>query len=143
MRQRFFLLLSVAIIAAHWSWSFADWARSPPPIGNAGSIHDVGVFICMLTIVETPVLWGLLRGSGESFRSLGFGTRDIAVAFRSGRVLRGVGSLFVISIVVVPTIRAALARHADGGSTMLTVWGQEPVRALRWHAPHPHRPPLR
>ena len=72
------------------------------------------------------MLWALLRGSDESFKSLGLGTRELVHALRSGRVWRGIVALLILSLVVVPTIRATLALHAYGGSTVLAAWAREP-----------------
>ncbi len=96
--QNFWLLTSIGLVAADWAASLTSYAVGAPVV-FAGIRHLALYFAAQILIMST-IIWLLLRGSGESFAALGFGTRELGRALSSGVVWRAVGSVLLLDMLV-------------------------------------------
>jgi membrane protease YdiL (CAAX protease family) len=73
--QRFVLHVSIAGIAAYWTFLGIVGALTAPVDSVAAGVRDIALHTCAFAAVMTLVLDALMRGSGERLGDLGFGRR--------------------------------------------------------------------
>lgn len=73
--QRFVLYVSIAGIAAYWTFLGIVGALTAPVDSVASGVRDIALNTCAFAAVMTLVLDALMRGSGERLGDLGFGRR--------------------------------------------------------------------
>lgn len=73
--QRFVLHVSIAGIAAYWTFLGILGALTAPVDSVASGVRDIALHTCAFAAVMTLVVDALLRGSGERLGDLGFGRR--------------------------------------------------------------------
>jgi membrane protease YdiL (CAAX protease family) len=125
VRRRFFLLLSIAVIGASWASTATAYAFGVFTAEFHGA-RDVAFYVCKLTLIETTILWLLLRSSGERLANLGFGVSDLRLAARNPLVVRVIATLVLVGPVI-GNVTTNLARSGVvHGMPVVDSWLKEP-----------------
>lgn len=78
--KRIALPLSIAIISAHWIYSFSTALfRTGEPFRPTG-VSWLALYVCVKTVIVVAVIGPLLLANGERFASLGFSIGDLRAA---------------------------------------------------------------
>jgi membrane protease YdiL (CAAX protease family) len=135
VRQRFFLLLSIAIVGAYWAATVTSWALGINLIWVAG-IRDLVLRYSLIAAAEIVVIWLLLRGAGQRLVDLGCRPRDFRRALHPD-VARVIGFAVLLSIAVslLHNILAAagiVALVEPGPPAFLRALGRDPHDLPWW-----------
>lgn len=93
--HRFFLLASVALVAAYWSALATFYARNMV-VGSFEHVSDFARGYAVGVAVEIVIVWVLLRGSGERFADLGLSYATLRDALRTRQVYLAAVLLLVL-----------------------------------------------
>jgi membrane protease YdiL (CAAX protease family) len=83
--HQFFLLASIALIAAYWS-ACATLYANDVILASIEHVSDLVRYTAVFILVETALVWALLRGSGECLADLGLSIAAIRDASRTQQV---------------------------------------------------------
>lgn len=93
--HRFFLLASLALIAAYWSALATFYARDVL-VASFEHLSDFARSYAVGVVLEIAIVWILLRGSGERFADLGLSFATLRDALRTRQVYLAAVLLLVL-----------------------------------------------
>jgi membrane protease YdiL (CAAX protease family) len=100
--HRFFVLASIALIAAYWSALATLYARDVL-VASFEHLGDVVRVYAVALVVEIAVVWVLLRGAGERFADLGLSFATLRDALRTRQVYLAAALLLILQPLVAVT----------------------------------------
>lgn len=100
--HRFFVLASIALIAAYWS-ALATLYAQDLVVGSVGDLSDVVRGLSIAVVTEVVIIWVLLRGSGERFVDLGLSLAMLRDALRAHHTYLVVVGLLILQPLVAVT----------------------------------------
>jgi hypothetical protein len=115
--KHLFLLFSIMLIAAYWAWLCTLYLLGVT-IGSLTGAREIALHISAVTLVESTIIWLLLRGSGERPTHLGFGATELRLAFQNPEVLIAIGLLVLLNGVV-GSLQALLVNGGMSATTVL------------------------